>query len=89
MAMSPRTRDVAEHLWRNQGPRINFRNWSGGFFAPDRTFLRRQQMDKRELAFAKQAVLATRDWDTYRAIIRRCLRVPENDRKTLKKSHKL
>ena len=33
-------------------------------------------MEKNELAFAKQAILATRDWDTYQAIIRKCLRIP-------------
>ncbi len=35
-------------------------------------------MEKNELAFAKQALLATRDWDTYQAIIRKCLRIPVN-----------
>jgi hypothetical protein len=34
-------------------------------------------MDKRELAFAKQAILGTKDWDTYQAIIRKCLRVAD------------
>jgi len=28
---------------------------------------------KTELAFAKQAALATKDWDTYQAILRKCL----------------
>jgi len=30
-------------------------------------------MMKNELAFAKQAALATKDWDTYQAILRKCL----------------
>jgi len=30
-------------------------------------------MMKNELAFTKQAALATKDWDTYQAILRRCL----------------
>lgn len=30
-------------------------------------------MAKNELAFAKQAALATKDWDTYQAILRKCL----------------
>lgn len=30
-------------------------------------------MTRNELAFAKQAVLATKDWDTYQAILRKCL----------------
>jgi hypothetical protein len=28
---------------------------------------------KNELAFTKQAALATKDWDTYQAILRKCL----------------
>ena len=31
-------------------------------------------MDKRELAYAKQSVLATRDWDVFQAILRRVTR---------------
>ena len=62
------------HLWRNQGPQINFLNWSGGFFAPDLTF-QEEQMENREIAFTKQAILATKDWDTYQALLRRCLRI--------------
>ncbi len=30
-------------------------------------------MTKNELAYAKQAALATKDWDTYQAILRKCL----------------
>jgi hypothetical protein len=30
-------------------------------------------MTRNELAFAKQAALATKDWDTYQAILRKCL----------------
>ncbi len=30
-------------------------------------------MMKNELAFAKQAALATKSWDTYQAILRKCL----------------
>jgi hypothetical protein len=30
-------------------------------------------MLKNEIAFAKQALLSTRDWDTFQAILRRCL----------------
>ena len=31
-------------------------------------------MSQMELAFAKKCVLATRDWDTYQAILRKCLK---------------
>jgi hypothetical protein len=34
-------------------------------------------MIKNELAFAKQAALATKDWDTYQAILRKCLASPD------------
>ncbi len=51
----------------------------GVFFAPDRTFIRRKQMNRKELAFAKQAILSTKDWDAYQAMIRKCLRVSEKD----------
>jgi hypothetical protein len=30
-------------------------------------------MLKNETAFAKQAVLSTRDWDTFQALLRKCL----------------
>ncbi len=30
-------------------------------------------MTKNEVAYAKQAALATKDWDTYQAILRKCL----------------
>lgn len=39
-------------------------------------------MLKAELAFAKSGVLSTRDWDTYQAILRKCL----SFKKPLKKS---
>ena len=32
-------------------------------------------MKNNELAFTKQAVLATRDWDTFQMLLRRCLRL--------------
>jgi hypothetical protein len=32
-------------------------------------------MENREIAFTKQAILATKDWDTYQALLRRCLRI--------------
>ncbi len=31
-------------------------------------------MNDTETAFTKQALLATKDWDTYQAILRKCLR---------------
>ena len=46
---------------------------------------RRKQMENRELAFTKQAIMATRDWDTFQAIIRKCLRIRENGVKPEKK----
>jgi hypothetical protein len=64
-------------------------NWSGGFFAPDLTLVRSKQMDRKELAFTKQAILSTKDWDAYQAMIRKCLRVPERNLKYKKKIHKL
>jgi hypothetical protein len=30
-------------------------------------------MTRNELAFAKQALLSTKDWDTFQAILRKCL----------------
>lgn len=30
-------------------------------------------MPKNEIAFTKQALLATRDWDTFQALLRKCL----------------
>lgn len=30
-------------------------------------------MTENELAFTKQAALATKEWDTYQAILRKCL----------------
>lgn len=41
-------------------------------------------MNSKEIAFAKQALLATRDWDTYQSIIRKCLRIHENERQSQK-----
>lgn len=31
-------------------------------------------MDKREIAYTKQCVLATKDWDVYQVIIRKCIK---------------
>jgi hypothetical protein len=31
-------------------------------------------MDNKELAYAKQGALATTNWDTFQAVIRRCLK---------------
>lgn len=31
-------------------------------------------MQNTEMSFAKNGVLTTRDWDTYQAILRKCLR---------------
>jgi len=30
-------------------------------------------MLRNEIAFTKQAILATKDWDTFQAILRKCL----------------
>lgn len=32
-------------------------------------------MDRKELAYAKQALLGIKDWDTFQAVIRTCSRV--------------
>ncbi|MDK9705643.1 MAG: hypothetical protein OEL83_01215 [Desulforhopalus sp.] len=32
-------------------------------------------MDRKELAYAKQALLGVKDWDTFQAVIRTCSRV--------------
>jgi hypothetical protein len=45
-------------------------------------------MDNRELAFTKQAILTTRDWDTYQALLRRCLRISEPIAKIREKTGK-
>lgn len=31
-------------------------------------------MSQKELVYAKKCVLATRDWDTFQAILRKCLK---------------
>jgi hypothetical protein len=77
------------HLWRNQGPQINFLHWSGGFFFFRPHPYQEEQMENRELAFSKQAILATKDWDTYQAILRKCLRVSEITTKIRKEPDKL
>lgn len=38
-------------------------------------------MQNSELAFAKNGLLTTRDWDTFQAILRKCLRVRKPVRK--------
>lgn len=38
-------------------------------------------MSTRELVFTKQSLLITKDWDTYQAILRKCLRtVPKRQK---------
>jgi hypothetical protein len=75
---------VAMHLWRNQGPQITT-HWSGGIFLLQAFIPRKRRltMMKNEIAFAKQAVLTTRDWDTFQAILRKCLsyKPPQPDKK--------
>jgi hypothetical protein len=61
----------------------------GAFFLLRAAPFRRKQMENKELAFTKQAILATKDWDTYQAIIRKCLRIPEYDSKCQEKPGKL
>ena len=39
-------------------------------------------MLKAEMAFAKSGVLSTRDWDTYQAILRKCLSFKKPVKKT-------
>lgn len=36
-------------------------------------------MSRNELVFAKKCILATRDWDTFQAILRKCLKQPASD----------
>ena len=43
-------------------------------------------MKNTELAFAKTGLLTTRDWDTFQAILRKCLRVKKSTRKQPAKS---
>ena len=45
-------------------------------------------MNNKEIAFTKQAILSTKDWDAYQAMMRKCLRVPEINLKTVKKATK-
>lgn len=48
-------------------------------------------MSQKELVFAKKCALATRDWDTYQAILRKCLKPvkpePEIDQVAQKARH--
>jgi hypothetical protein len=43
-------------------------------------------MQNTEITFAKTGLLATRDWDTYQAILRKCLRFRKAPRKPPPKS---
>jgi len=45
-------------------------------------------MLKAELAFAKSGALSTKDWDTYQAILRKCLRSPKEVKKPDNKSRR-
>ncbi len=38
-------------------------------------------MQNTEISFAKTGLLTTRDWDTYQAILRKCLRFKKPPRK--------
>jgi hypothetical protein len=38
-------------------------------------------MIRAEIAFAKTGALTTRDWDTYQAILRKCLRIKNSPEK--------
>jgi hypothetical protein len=49
----------------------------GFFISGPQPYQEEQQMEKKEIAFTKQAILTTKDWDAYQAIIRKCLRTPE------------
>ena len=61
------------YLWR-QGPQIR-KLVRGFFYFPVRHFTqRRSAMSQREIVFAKKGALATKDWDTFQAIIRTCLK---------------
>jgi hypothetical protein len=35
-----------------------------------------EDMSQMELTYAKKCALATRDWDTFQAILRKCLKPP-------------
>lgn len=39
----------------------------------ERVMSRSSSMSAREIAFTKQSVITTKDWDVYQAILRRCL----------------
>lgn len=56
-------------------PQTVFNNGLGIFFCPDRkSKQRRTKMDEKELAYAKQGAMATKSWDCFQRLIRRCLR---------------
>jgi hypothetical protein len=74
--MSPGIRDGRCICGEIRAPRSILFIGLGAFFAPDPIF-QEEQMENRELAFTKQAILATKDWDTYQVILRRCLRASE------------
>jgi hypothetical protein len=46
----------------------------GLFSCPGPLLAKEEIMSQTELAFAKKCVLATREWDTYQAILRKCLK---------------
>ncbi len=77
------------HLWRNQGPRINVKIGPGLFCFRAAPFQGGKQMNRKELAFTKQAILSTKDWDAYQVMMRKCLRIPVGNVKLKKKACKV
>ncbi len=45
-------------------------------------------MQNTEMSFAKSGALTTRDWDTFQAILRKCLRSRKKPEKELPKKEK-
>jgi hypothetical protein len=45
-------------------------------------------MHNTEMSFAKSAALTTRDWDTFQAILRKCLRFKKSPERQLPKKEK-
>lgn len=50
-----------------------------GFFLPRPQSDKEKVMDQKELAYAKQGALATKNWDCFQRVIRRCLRCQGGD----------
>ena len=71
------------------GPPDRFHGLEAFFRAPDLLFhFEEGSMSRKELVFAKECALTTRDWDTFQAILRKCLKPAVSEPVKVKRSLK-